>query len=240
LRQIGGESALFCQLQPVSTGHGESMKRPAFALVVFVALLGVAGSAKADTIGFSFISTPNSTGTYVDAFGTLTGNLTYLSDPADENLLMVDSGTITVVSNVPPTPFNPLGPIPRTPELNGSSNISFSNGGFVFSNSSAGVSVSDVGSFDCDVCFEMPGNPADGGDFTFAINPSGVNGAPGNSNIAASDGGTLDYFYTTGGTLTLYGQVGNYDLSPEPPSWLLLGSGIVLLAFLFYRRSVAV
>lgn len=216
------------------------MKRPAVAFVVFVALLGVAGSAKADTLDFSFISTPNSAGTYVDAFGTLTGNVTYLNDPTDENVLLVNAGTITVVSNVPPTPFDPSGPIPRTPELNGSSDISVSGSGFLFSNSSAGVNVADVGYAICDVCFSMQGNPADGGDFYFEIIASGVNGTPNNSSIVASDGGNHDYLYTTDGTLTLYGQVGNYDLTPEPPSWLLLGSGIVLLGFLFYRRSIPV
>jgi hypothetical protein len=216
------------------------MNRPALAVAVFVALLGVAGSAKADTIDFSFISTPNAAGTYVDAFGTLTGNITYLDDPADLDLLMVDAGTITVVSNVSPTPSNASGHLPRTPQLNGSSNRSFSNGGFVFNNSSTGVNMSHVGYDGCDVCFSMPGNPADGGGFTFAIDPSGVNGVLGNSEIIASDGGANDYLYTTGGTLTLSGQVADYALTPEPPSWLLLGSGVVLLAFLFYRRSVAV
>lgn len=216
------------------------MKRAVLAGVVFVALLGVAGSAKADTIDFSFISTPNAAGTYVDAFGTLTGNVTYLDDPADQDLLMVDSGTITVVSNISPTPLNASGPLPRTPQLNGSSQQSFSDGGFVFSNTSSGVSVSHVGYDDCDVCFHMRGSPADGGGFTFAIDPSGLNGAPGNSEIIASDGGANDYLYETGGTLTLSGQVANYALTPEPPSWLLLGSGILLLGFLFYRRSVAV
>ncbi len=216
------------------------MNRAILAGVVFVALLGFAGSAKADTIDFSFISTPNAAGTYVDAFGTLTGNITYLDDPTDQDLLMVNSGTITVVSNVSPTPLNSSGPLPRTPQLNGSSSTSFSDGGFVFSNASTGVNVSHVGYDDCDVCFRMPGNPADGGDFTFAIDPSGLNGALGNSEIMASDGGANDYLYETGGTLTLTGQVANYALTPEPPSWLLLGSGVVLLAFLFYRRSVAV
>jgi hypothetical protein len=211
------------------------MKRPAVAFVVFVALLGVAGSAKADTLDFSFISTPNSAGTYVDAFGTLTGNVTYLNDPTDENVLLVNAGTITVVSNVPPTPFDPSGPTPRTPELNGSSDIGF-GGSFLFSNTSAGVNVANGPTGACWVCFDMPGNPADGGDFDFEIIATGVNGAPDNSEIIAGGNGIGDYQYTTDGTLTLYGQVGNYDLTPEPPSWLLLGSGIALLGFLFYRR----
>ena len=218
------------------------MQRPTLALVLSVSLLGVAGSAKADTIEFSFVSTPNSSGTDVAAWGTVTGAVANAGPayPGDLNTLVMADGTITVVSNISPTPLNASGPLPRTPQLNGSSQLSFSDGGFVFSNTSSGVSVSHVGYDDCDVCFHMRGSPADGGGFTFAIDPSGLNGAPGNSEIIASDGGANDYLYETGGTLTLSGQVANYALTPEPPSWLLLGSGILLLGFLFYRRSVAV
>jgi hypothetical protein len=215
------------------------MQRPTLALVVFVSLLGLAGSAKADTIDFSFVSTPNINGTYVDASGTLTGNLTYSTNPADLNTFAVSSGTITVVSNIPPTPNVP-GNYPQTPELNGSSDLSDSNGGYALHNSPAGITVTDMAGPPCNVCFLMPGNPADGGDFTFAIDASGLNGALGNSEIVASDGGSEGYYYETGGTLTLDGQVGAYDLTPEPPSWLLLGSAVVLLGVLFHRRSVAV
>lgn len=217
------------------------MQRPTLAFVVFASLLGLAGNAKADTIEFSFVSTPNINGTFVDASGTLTGFLTYSNsaDPADLNVLAVGSGTINVVSNIPPTPNVP-GNYPQTPELNGSSNDSFGLGGYVFANSPGGITVSDTSNGSCNVCFLMPGNPADGGNFTFAIDASGLNGAPGNSEIVASDGGNEGYYYETGGTLTLSGQVGTYDLTPEPPSWLLLGSGVALLGFMFYRRSEAV
>jgi hypothetical protein len=214
------------------------MQRPTLAFVVFVSLLGLAGSAKADTIDFSFVSTPNIDGTYVDASGILTGDLTYSTDPADLNAFAVSSGTITVVSNIQPSPFVP-GNYPLTPELNGSSDTSYSNGGYVFRSSPAGITVSDMAGQPCNVCFLMPGNPADGGDFTFVIDASGLNGAAGNSEIVASDGGSEGYFYETDGTLTLSGQAGAYDLTPEPPSWLLLGSGVILLGFLFYRRSAA-
>ncbi len=215
------------------------MHRPLLALAVFSALLGVAGRAKADTIDFTFVSTPNIDGTYVDASGTLTGNITYYNDPADEDILFVNSGTISVVSNVPPTPFEP-GVHPLIPELNGTSTTSYSAGGFMFAHSPGGILVSDAGIGPCDVCFLMPGNPADGGDFTFAIEALGINGAPNNAEIVASDGGNHGYLYETSGTLTLSGQVANYNLTPEPPSWLLLGSGGMLLGFMAYRRSATV
>jgi hypothetical protein len=104
----------------VSIRAGGSMQRPMLAVVVFVSLLGLAGSAKADTIEFSFVSTPNIDGTYVDASGILTGNLTYSNhaDPSDLNLFVVESGSITVVSNIPPSPNMPPD-YPQNPELNG-------------------------------------------------------------------------------------------------------------------------
>jgi len=120
------------------------MQRPTLALVVFVSLLGVAGSAQADTISFSFVSTPNSSGTYVDASGTVTDTLTYFSNPADLNVLLQNGGTITTVSNIPPSPFV-QGKYPLIPELNDSSNISSSNGGFQFNNSPNGIIVTSFG-----------------------------------------------------------------------------------------------
>ncbi len=216
------------------------MHRPTLAFAVFVSLLGFAGSAKADTLEFSFVSTPNINGTYVDASGTLTGYLNYSTNPGDLNTLVVTGGTITVVSNVPATPNVP-GNYPQTPELNGSSDTSWSNGGYVFVSSPAGIVVSDAfAEPECNVCFLMPGNPADGGDFTFSIDVSGLNGAPGNSEIVASDGGAEGYYYAADGTLTLSGQAGAYDLTPEPPSWFLLGSSVVLLGLMLRRRSAAV
>src|ERR1700679_3591090 len=186
------------------------MQRPTLALVVFVSLLGLAGSAKADTISFTFVSTPNINGTYVDASGTLTGTVFHSpsSPPTDLNALLVSGGTITVVSNIPPSPYPSTDPPPLTPELNGSSDISYSTSGFQFNNSPNGIIVSNNGSGACNVCFLMPGNPADGGDFTFVINASGVNGAPDNSQIFAGDDGAGPYNYVTDGTLTLDGQVG--------------------------------
>jgi hypothetical protein len=215
------------------------MKNALVGLVGLVVLLGVAGRAKADTIDFTFVSTPNSGGTYVDASGTLTGNITYLNNPADQDILFVNSGMITVVSNVPPTPYAP-GVHPLTPELNGNSTTNASGGGFLFANSPGGIVVSDVGNSPCDVCFVMPGDPADGGDFTFSIEAIGINGASDNAEIIASDGGNHGYLYETTGTLTLSGQVADYQLTPEPPSWLLLGSGVMLLGFGAYCRTAAV
>ncbi len=227
------------------------MQRPTLALVVFVLISGLAGSAKADTIDFTFVSTPNSSGTYVDASGALTGNLTWSTNPADLNVLVlnggISGGTITVVSNIPPSPFVP-GAHFLIPELNGSSDLSSSYGAFQFNNSPGGIIVSSVGtgvaafvlgsSLGLGAGFDMPGNPADGGPFYFNIFASGINGAPENSAIIASDGEA--YEYETDGTLTLDGHVGAYDLTPEPPSWLLLGSGVMLLAFVGQRKSAAV
>jgi len=215
------------------------MQRPTLALVVFVSLLGLAGSAKADTIDFRFVSTPNINGTYVDASGTFTGDLTYSTNPADLNTLAVSSGTITVVSNIPPSP-NGSGIFDLTPELNGSSDICFSSGIFEFSNSPNGIIVSSRQIPSNQVGFYMPGNPTDGGEFDFDIDASGVNGTANNSQIIATDDGNGPDQYITDGTLTLSGQVGDYDLTPEPPSWLLLGSGVALLGFMFYRRPMAV
>ncbi|MGD0648456.1 MAG: PEP-CTERM sorting domain-containing protein [Acidobacteriaceae bacterium] len=215
------------------------MQRPTLALVVFVSLLGLAGSAKADTISFSFVSTPNSSGTYVDASGTFTGVIAPSPYPAELSDFVLSGGTITVVSNVPPTPSVPYS-YPQTPELNGSSDASLGSGVFEFSNSPNGIIVS---TFCCSlnqVGFLMPGNPAYGGGFVFEINASGLNGAPGNSEIVAGDGGNGPDLYVIDGTLTLSGQAGPYDLTPEPPSWFLLGSGVALLGFMFLRRSMAV
>ena len=214
------------------------MQRPTLALVAFVSLLGFAGSAKADTIDFSFVSTPNSSGTYVDASGTLTGSLTWSTNPADVNVFLETGGTITAVSNVPPSPFV-QGKYPLIPELNGSSDLGGSSGGFQFSNSPNGIIVSSIGTLDDGVDFYMPGEDNVGGKFFYVIDASGLNGAPGNSEIIATDDG-FSFYYQTSGTLTLSGQVGAYDLTPEPPSWLLLGSGVVLLGYFFYRRPLAV
>jgi len=210
------------------------MQRRTLAVVVFVSLLGVAGSAKADTIGFSFVSAPNINGTYVDASGTLTGILTF-SDPGDFNVLVTQSGgTITVVSNIPPSPDpNGEGTFPLTPELNGSG--VGGAGYFQFNNSPNGIIVSD-GHFP--LSFGMPGNPADGGPFDIHIFVSGLNGTANNSEFIASDDGNGPDQYITDGTLTLYGQVGAYDLTPEPASLLLLGSGVALLVFMVYRKSL--
>ena len=215
------------------------MQRRTLAVVVFVSLLGVAGSAKADTIEFSFVSTPNSSGTYVDAWGTVTGAVANAGPayPGDLNTLVMADGTITVVSNIPPSPDpNGEGIFPLTPELNGSSDLGFSSGYIVFSNSPNGIIVSSTDP----VGFYMPGNPADGGPFAFYIFASGVNGTANNSYIIATNDGNGPDQYITDGTLTLYGQVGAYDLTPEPPSWLLLGSDVALLGFMFQRRSVAI
>jgi hypothetical protein len=206
------------------------------ALVVFVSLLGLAGSAKADTISFSFVSTPNSSGTYVDASGTFTGEIAPSIYPAELGDFVVSGGTITVVSNIPPSP-NGSGTNSLIPELNGSSDVSYITGVFHFSNSPNGIIVSSTQGPSNQVGFFMPGNHADGGEFSFDIDASGLNGAPGNSEILATDDGAYDYI--TDGTLTLDGQAGAYDLTPEPPSWLLLGSGVVLLGFMFYRRPMA-
>ena len=215
------------------------MKNAVIGLMGFVALLAVAGRAKADTIEFTFVSTPNVDGTYVDASGTFIGNVTYYNNPADQDLLLVNGGTITVVSNVPPTPFDPSIPGPRTPELNGSSNTAY-GGSYLFTHTAGGVDVTNGPTGVCYVCFLMPGNPADGGDFDLYFVVSGVNGALGNSELVASDEGNHDYLYTTDGTLTLYGEVGNYQLTPEPSSWVLLASGVMLLGFVAYRRTAAV
>ena len=215
------------------------MQRPTLALVVFVSLLGLAGSAKADTIDFRFVSTPNINGTYVDASGTLTGTVynSPSSPPTDLNALLVGGGTITVVSNIPASPFEGNG-VFGIPELNGSSDISFSNSGLQFNNSPNGIIVSNNANEPCNVCFLMPGNPAVGGDFTFTINASGVNGTANNSQIVAGEDGNGPYNYVTDGTLTIDGQVGAYDLTPEPASLLLLGSGVALLVFMVYRKSL--
>jgi hypothetical protein len=209
------------------------------AFVGFVSLLGFAGRAKADTIDFTFVSTPNSSGTYVDAWGTIPGNVTYgnSADPADLNVLVTNSGaTLTVVSNVPPSPDpNGEGTYPLTPELNGSALYGGSGGYFQFSNSPNGIVVSNT---QRPMTFFMPGNPDNGGPYFLYISVSGVNGAANNSQLIAGDQGNGPEEYFTDGTLTLYGQVGAYELTPEPPSWLLLASGVALLGFMFHRRSV--
>ena len=131
------------------------------------------------------------------------------------------------------------GKYPLIPELNGSSDLGGSSGGFQFSNSPNGIIVSSIGTLDDGVDFYMPGEDNVGGKFFYVIDASGLNGAPGNSEIIATDDG-FSFYYQTSGTLTLSGQVGAYDLTPEPPSWLLLGSGVVLLGYFFYRRPLAV
>jgi hypothetical protein len=124
------------------------------------------------------------------------------------------------------------------PELNGSSDLALTSGVFEFRNSPDGIIVLSFASSAYQVGFYMPGDPAYGGEFDFDIDVSGLNGAPDNSEVIASDGD--HYTYETDGTLTLDGQAGAYDLTPEPPSWLLLASGIALLGFMFYRRPAAV
>jgi hypothetical protein len=210
------------------------VKRLAITFIVLVASFGVGRSAKADSVTFTFTGA-NSAG-YIDARGTLTGYMTWLSDPAVLNLFEVDSGTITVTSNIAPTPWpsSDTGDN-KIPEFNGNSDTSLSRGGFILSNSAGGVTLETYGG-EFGVCFEMPGNPADGGSFIFAIDAFGVNGTTGNAGVVGTDDGTVGYLYGLPGTLTVYGQLGDYDLTPEPSSWLLLGSGAILLGFLIYRR----
>lgn len=215
------------------------MKRPLIALAL-LALIAVAAKAKADTLNFSFVSTPNTNGTYVDAYGTLTGTLTYSNsaDPTNLNVFVVGTGTINVVSNLPASPNGSPG-YPLTPALNGSSSKSWSDGGFKFTNTPEGTAVSNMSTDSCNVCFLMAGNAADGGDFTFVIDATGLNGVAGNSFIDAGQDGSGPYNYSTGGTLTLTGEAGVYNLTPEPATWLLLGSGVTLLGFVVYRRTAA-
>jgi hypothetical protein len=200
------------------------VKKLSLGIVAVAALLSVSTAAKADfnpyNVTFSFSTTPDLSGHYVSASGILSGDeLGSTTDPFE-----VSGGSVSVQSNIAP--------------ITGSGSALGPGSCFFPGTSPQGPTISP---FHCGgqtgFSFEVL-DPVLGG-INIIIGPQLSTAVLGTDEFYFWEYNGDTPLYTTTGTLNIYGDIGGVEYTPEPPSLLLLGSGLVLLAFFTIGKARA-
>jgi hypothetical protein len=200
------------------------MKNLSLAFVAFAALLAVTPAAKADfnpyNVTFSFSTTPDLSGHYVSASGILSGDeLGSTTDPFE-----VSSGSVNVQSNIAP--------------ITGSGATLGPGSCFFPGTSPQGPTITP---FHCSAqsgfSFEIL-DPVLGG-INIIIGPELSTAVLGTDEFYFWEYNGDEPLYTTTGTLNIYGDIGGVEYTPEPPSLLLLGTGLFLLGFFAIGKARA-
>jgi hypothetical protein len=198
------------------------MKKFSIALFALASALAISPAAMADTFGFAF-TTPNqgpSGGSDIFAYGTLIGTL------ISPGVWDITSGTINVLGAT--TPVSGTGTVIANPNAPTKNTILSNSGQW-------DISYDDL---------LTPGASGhtpyvDNFGLLFSINGVEINIFSGtSSNPGFSGAGKNDYdtFVDSRG-YTENGELNVYSITPEPSSLLMLGTGLLGLAFVVFRKA---